>query len=123
MEDDGNATDADQASLPEDPTGASKTKPKPPTRKPSCTDSVASTRSEIPVIKISEEVEGIKNPKPGTSAQHMTRTRSKVDPEKKKRLLKALIKQTKVKIKPLTRKTGKSVESDGLKRLKQVFVT
>lgn len=97
MEDDGNATDADQASLPEDPTGVSKTKPKPPTRKPSCTDSVASTRSEIPVIKISEEVEGITNPKPGTSAQHMTRTGSKVDPEKKKRLLKALIKQTKVK--------------------------
>lgn len=132
-DDDGNATDVDQASLPEDqqqahtptitptvatgtkqsgPTVASKTQPKPPVaaRKPSCTDSVTS-RSEIPVIKISEEVDsggkvttitsqpistGVTLPSPSSGIPEGARSPS-IEPEKRKRVMKALIKASKVK--------------------------
>ncbi|OXA56807.1 Transmembrane channel-like protein 3 [Folsomia candida] len=94
-EDDGNATDIDQASLPED-VGAGHRKTSRPSgtstsgvpRKPSCTDSVASTRSEIPVIKISEEEES----KAGPSGAVGESAKPIVVPSKKQRVLKALIK-------------------------------
>lgn len=98
-EDDGNATDIDQASLPED-VGAGHRKTSRPSgtstsgvpRKPSCTDSVASTRSEIPVIKISEEEES----KAGPSGAVGESAKPIVVPSKKQRVLKALIKAGKV---------------------------
>lgn len=125
-DDDGNATDVDQASLPEDhgaaassskQAGSAKATPqKPPisARKPSCTDSVASTRSEIPVIKISEEEEPTKKPiteqptsekkidKKGAAAVSSSPTIPEggssptIEPEKRKRVMKALIKASKV---------------------------
>lgn len=132
-DDDGNATDVDQASLPEDQhqahtptptpavttgakqsgtTVAAKVQPKPPiaARKPSCTDSVTS-RSEIPVIKISEEVDsggkfstitsqpistGATLPTPSSSIPEGAQSPS-IEPEKRKRVMKALIKASKVK--------------------------
>ena len=100
-EEDGNATDIDQASLPEDGGGVATSRKKTSksrttvTRKPSCTDSVASTRSEIPVIKISvDEGDGAgQAPKPGTSSDASKPT---VVPTRKQKVLKALIKAGKV---------------------------
>jgi hypothetical protein len=90
-EDDGNATDIDQASLPEDKEAGRKVSRGhiPATRKPSCTDSVASIRSEIPVIKISEEEESAKACGSGTAKPIIV-------PARKQRVLKALIKAGKV---------------------------
>lgn len=131
-EDDGNATDVDQASLPEDhQTGTGKQsssgkQKQSAARKPSCTDSVASTRSEIPVIKISEEGDSVKEEgkaengskavppvttQPGSkimkdSGATLPSTavipdgaRSpSIEPEKRKRVVKAIIKASKVKM-------------------------
>ena len=97
--DDGNATDLDQVSLPDDQPQRGY-KPIPP-RKPSCTDSIASTRSEIPVIKISKDEDN----KVGTSRTMATAPGSSrnepgpstgVDPNKKARVMKALISAAKV---------------------------
>jgi hypothetical protein len=100
VEDDGNNTDADQFSLPADDavpggSGLVRKTSRPvgggATRKPS-SDSVASTRSEIPVIKISEEEESAKAGTSGTAVKPI------VVPSKKQRVLKALIKAGKVRI-------------------------
>jgi hypothetical protein len=117
QDDDGNATDVDQASLPEDVDalpkhstvrGQQKVKA---SRKPSCTDSIASTRSEIPVIKISKECdEGIRvgsgkgtssgpehsTPAPPGSTSAGAETPAPTSaPTRRERVLKALLSRTK----------------------------